>query len=163
METLAEAEGQLLKRRREAVAEGTQEVVADKGYHSDDVLSASARSVCAPTSRSPSVDGAAGVDRSWPSGRSTRTGVGHAAIGHSVCSAGGANESSGRSLTCTRPGECDARTCADTRTSSNGCWSTRVHSIWVDCYGTWSGSEHRGAYRAVPSVSCRCYWASIAP
>jgi transposase len=38
METLAEAEGQLLKLRREALAEDMQEVVADKGYHSDDVL-----------------------------------------------------------------------------------------------------------------------------
>jgi transposase len=38
METLAEAEGQLLKLRREALAEDLREVVADKGYHSDDVL-----------------------------------------------------------------------------------------------------------------------------
>lgn len=38
METLAEAEGQLLKLRREGLAEDLQEVVGDKGYHSDDVL-----------------------------------------------------------------------------------------------------------------------------
>ena len=42
METLAEAEGQLVKLQRkaalEALVEGMQEVVADKGYHSDDVL-----------------------------------------------------------------------------------------------------------------------------
>jgi transposase len=42
MDTLAEAEGQLVKLQRkaalEALVEGMQEVVADKGYHSDDVL-----------------------------------------------------------------------------------------------------------------------------
>ena len=42
MDTLAEAEGQLVKLQRKAALEnlvgGMQEVVADKGYHSDDVL-----------------------------------------------------------------------------------------------------------------------------
>lgn len=42
MDTLAEAEGQLGKLQRkaalESLVEGMQEVVADKGYHSDDVL-----------------------------------------------------------------------------------------------------------------------------
>ena len=42
MDTLAEAEGQLVKLQRkaalEALVKGMQEVVADKGYHSDDVL-----------------------------------------------------------------------------------------------------------------------------
>jgi transposase len=42
METLAEAEGQLVKLQRKAalgaLVEGMQEVVGDKGYHSDDVL-----------------------------------------------------------------------------------------------------------------------------
>ena len=42
MDTLAEAEGQLVKLQRktalEALVEGMQEVVADKGYHSADVL-----------------------------------------------------------------------------------------------------------------------------
>ena len=42
MDTLAEAEGQLVKLQRKAgletLVEGMQEVVADKGYHSDDVL-----------------------------------------------------------------------------------------------------------------------------
>ena len=42
MDTLAEAEGQLVKLQRkaalESLVEGMQEVVADKGYHSDDVL-----------------------------------------------------------------------------------------------------------------------------
>jgi len=39
MDTLAEAEGQLVKlQRKAALVEGMQEVVADKGYHSDDVL-----------------------------------------------------------------------------------------------------------------------------
>lgn len=42
MDTLAEAEGQLVKlQRKEALAalvDGMQEVIADKGYHSDDVL-----------------------------------------------------------------------------------------------------------------------------
>jgi transposase len=42
MDTLAEAEGQLVKLQRkaalEALVEGMQEVVGDKGYHSDDVL-----------------------------------------------------------------------------------------------------------------------------
>ena len=41
MDTLAEAEGQLVKLQRKAaletLVEGMQEVVADKGYHSDDV------------------------------------------------------------------------------------------------------------------------------
>ena len=42
MDTLAEAEGQLVKLQRKAalarLVDGMQEVVADKGYHSDDVL-----------------------------------------------------------------------------------------------------------------------------
>jgi transposase len=42
MDTLAEAEGQLVKLQRKAalgaLVEGMQEVVGDKGYHSDDVL-----------------------------------------------------------------------------------------------------------------------------
>jgi transposase len=42
MDTLAEAEGELVKLQRKAalaaLVEGMQEVVADKGYHSDDVL-----------------------------------------------------------------------------------------------------------------------------
>lgn len=42
MDTLAEAEGQIVKLQRkaalESLVEGMQEVVADKGYHSDDVL-----------------------------------------------------------------------------------------------------------------------------
>jgi transposase len=42
MDTLAEAEGQLIKLQRKAalagLVDGLQEVVADKGYHSDDVL-----------------------------------------------------------------------------------------------------------------------------
>jgi transposase len=42
MDTLAEAEGQLVKLQRkaalESLVEGMQEVVADKGYHSDDVI-----------------------------------------------------------------------------------------------------------------------------
>jgi transposase len=42
MDTLAEAEGQLVKLQRKAalaaLVDGIQEVVADKGYHSDDVL-----------------------------------------------------------------------------------------------------------------------------
>jgi len=163
METLAEAEGQLLKLRREALAEDMQEVVADKGYHSDDVLvgldEVGLRAYISP----PSVDGVAGADRSWRSGRSTRIAVGPAAIALSVCSGSGASASSGRSLTCTRPGECDGRIYAATRTSSNGYWSTRVRSIWVGCCDRRSGSERRAACRAVPFVSCRCSCASIAP
>lgn len=42
MDTLAEAEGQLVKLQRKAalksLVEGMQEVVADKGYHSGDVI-----------------------------------------------------------------------------------------------------------------------------
>jgi len=42
MDTLAEAEGQLVKLQRKAalaaLVDGIQEIVADKGYHSDDVL-----------------------------------------------------------------------------------------------------------------------------
>ena len=126
METLAEAEGQLVKLQRKAalatLVQDMQEVVADKGYHSDDVLVGleevglrslrlGARSRPAPLAR----------DKHRPSGRSTPIVVEPAASVVSVYSACAANASSAPSLTCTRPAACAGRTCAATRTSSNGC------------------------------------------
>jgi transposase len=122
----------------EAVATATDDhtvviddVVADKGYHSNQVLvdlaALDLRTYIAEPDRG---------RRRWTKNPTARDAV--RIVGASVarvaarCSAAGASGWNGRTRISTRPVGCGARTCAGTATSSSGCMSTSAASI-LDC------------------------------
>ncbi len=119
--------------RSRAVArpgDGLAEIVADKGYHSNqtmiDLDAVAVRTYIAEPDRGrrqwdEDAGGAgAGLRQSSTHSRRAR---------HSGSCVAAASTSSAPSPTCTTPAACAGRTCAVIRTSSNGCSSTRARSI----------------------------------
>ena len=97
------------------------EVVADKGYHSNEVLVDLTAQTFAAMSLSPIVDDAIGRTRKKPKPRCMRTDVASEARVASGCRNAGPNSSNGPSPTCMTPALCDARTCAVEATSPTAC------------------------------------------
>ena len=110
---------------------GVEEVVADKGYHSDAMLVGLGEvGVRSPRNRSRSAAGAAGKTRrrarrrrrsALRRRRCMPTAVAFAGGGVVACNAAGARWWSERSRTCTRRGACVACGCAVTRMFASGC------------------------------------------
>ena len=97
---------------------GVEEVVADKGYHSNETLvDLAAQWACGVTLRSRS--GAVGTGRAGKrlGTRCMGTGAGYAASGAGVCSGAAASWWSGRLRICMRRAGCGRCTCGVTRTS----------------------------------------------
>ena len=107
------------------------EVVADKGYHSNQVSRIWRPSTCGATSRNQIAADATGRRRPWPATRSMR--IADASAGHGAwpCCGDGASTSNGRTRICTTPAACDGRTCEGMPTSSNDCSSTRGPATWA--------------------------------
>jgi transposase len=114
-------------------AKGVEELVADKGYHSGDVLVSALESGVRSYIAEPD-----GGRRRWAANaksrrRSTLIGSGSVAIEASSCSGGGARWSSGLSHMPTRPDLCGDYTCAENRTCRSGCCYKLPPAIWRCC------------------------------
>ena len=112
------------------------EVVADKGYHSNQVLvdlgALDLRTYIAEPNRG---------RRNWKKKTVARDAVyanrrriRAARVGW-LCSGGGANISNGRTHISTKPAACGGRMCAGMRTSSNACSSKQAPSTWASSCG----------------------------
>ena len=125
------------------------EVVADKGYHSNQVLV----DLTALDLRTYIAEPARGRRR-WTKKAAARAAV-YANRRRIRGTRGLALQrrrggiSSDRTPICMRPVRCAARTCAGTPTSSNACSSRRVPATWACSCGPFSASARRAASRAV--------------
>ena len=97
--------------------EGLHEIVADKGYHSNetmvDLAAVGLRSYISEPARA----GAIGPPRRTRKRPSIGIAAGSGAPAGDACDGAGQNSPSARLRTYMKPGGCDARICADTRTS----------------------------------------------
>ena len=135
------------------------EVVADKGYHSNqtlvDLAQLDVRTYIARTGA-----GVDGSTRPRPAPRSTPTGGGSAADGGAPCSGAVASDWNDRMRISMTPAGCAGRICAATTTSSNDCWSTRVASTWAFSCGRWSVWARREGSRGGLRPSWPSSWRS---
>ena len=102
--------------------EGPQEVVLDKGYHSNEVLVQLAGWEVRSYASEPERGRGAGKASRKNKRRCTLTGGGSGASGGSSCCGSAARSWNGALRTCTKPAGCDECICGGTRTSSNGWW-----------------------------------------
>jgi transposase len=139
---------------RDAPAELT-EIVADKGYHSNQTMVDLQAVEVRSTSPSPSVAAGTGRRRRRRRVRSTAIAGGCAARAASGCYAAAASTSNARSPTSMTPAVSGARTCAGTRRSSSDCSCTRAPSTSASSCGTRSGAARREGCRDVVSPLVR--------
>jgi transposase len=161
MDTLAEG-GQLAASAQASLAglvHGMEEVVADKGYHSDDVV-LGLEWVCAVTSRSLSVAVVAGEVRAQLS--AARYANRRRARGRAVSAQRLRGEQVERSFAHVRDRRHATTTCEAGQTSSSGFSFTPAVSISGGCSVRWSGGALLAACRAVHVSFCALSWPSTA-
>lgn len=129
-------------------AQGVQEVVADKGYHSNGVLSSYKRHKCGLISPSLSVASVTGKGNGATVIVCTLIGGGSSATEARRCCVVAASCWSAPLPTCTKVAACAEPTCADIRTSSSAWWCMRAGSISASSCGSGWESASRASCRA---------------
>ena len=138
-----------------------EELVADKGYHSNQTLVRSGAARRADLHRR-TEPGPASMEEQGrgPAPRSTPTGGGSAADGGAPCSGAAASDWNDRMRISMTPAGCAGRICAATTTSSNDCWSTRVASTWAFSCRRWAVWARREGSRGGLRPSWPSSWRS---